>query len=68
LLGSFSYTSHTLTDPDVIDGIQAFIRTHQADLLTIIDRKKNFLQSLFADNISQKLTLHTKIPLLTLSE
>jgi nucleotide-binding universal stress UspA family protein len=68
LLDSFSYTAHTLTDPDVVDGIQEFIRTHQPDLLTVIDRKKNFLQSLFADNVSQKLTLHTKIPLLTLSE
>jgi nucleotide-binding universal stress UspA family protein len=68
LLHSFPYSTHALTDPDVIDGIQEFIRTHQADLLTVIDRKKNFLQSLFADNISQKLTLHSKIPLLTLSE
>ncbi|QHT70301.1 universal stress protein [Rhodocytophaga rosea] len=68
LLESFPFTTHTLTDPDVVEGIQAFIRTHQADLLTVVDRKKNFLQSLFADNISQKLALHTKIPLLTLGE
>lgn len=68
LLSPFTYAAHTLTDPDVIDGIQAFIRTHQADLLTVVVRKRNFLQSLFDDNVSQKLSLHTRIPLLTLTE
>lgn len=68
LLNGLPFVTHALTDPNVVEGIHAFIQAHQADLLTVIARKRNFLQSLFDDNISQKLALHTKIPLLTLSE
>lgn len=68
LLHALPYTAHSLTDPDVVEGIQSFISDHKPDLLTMIDRKRNFLQSLFNDNLAQKLSLHTRIPLLTLVE
>lgn len=68
ILDGFNYSSHQLHNEDVIDGIGEFTKTHPGDLLAVIARKRNFLLSLFSDSITQKLALHTRIPLLVLTE
>jgi nucleotide-binding universal stress UspA family protein len=68
ILNGINYSSHQLHNEDVIDGIGEFMKTHPAHLLAVIARKRNFLLSLFSDSITQKLALHSKIPLLVLTE
>jgi len=57
---------HTITNSDLISGIEKFIKTqtHEIDLLTIFPRKHNIFAQLFINSASKDLAFHFDLPLL----
>lgn len=53
---------------DLIEGINEFANEHQADLISMIPHRHNFIDLLFQRSISKKMAFHTHIPLLTLPD
>lgn len=51
---------------DPAEGIEAFIKTHTVDLLVSVARKHGFWEKLFRGSITEKLAMHTRIPMLAL--
>lgn len=68
---SLKYTYHTFFEiehPDVIIGINDFVKKHQIDLVTIISRKHSLVGRIFREPISKAMTFHSLAPLLILHE
>ncbi len=53
---------------DVEDGIKEFVSDNQTDLLVMIRRNYNFIESLFHRSMTRSLAMHAEIPLLVLKE
>jgi nucleotide-binding universal stress UspA family protein len=62
------YSVHALQSDDVISSIQQFAEDQRADLVTVVSRKRGLFDLLFRESVSQKLALHSRIPLLVLPE
>jgi len=62
------HTFKFLEGADVEEEILAFINKESIDLLTVVSRKRNFFERLFHKSMSKKLTMHSPIPILILSE
>jgi nucleotide-binding universal stress UspA family protein len=68
MFSGLTYSLHAIQSEEVIDSIREFAEAQQADLLTVIARKRGFFDLLFHESVSQKLALHSQIPLLVLPE
>lgn len=53
---------------DVEVEILSYVMEENVDLLTVVSRKRNFFERLFHKSMSKKLTMHSPIPILILSE
>jgi nucleotide-binding universal stress UspA family protein len=53
---------------DIEKAIEIYQQKKQIDLLVVVNQKRSFWENLFHISISKKLTLHTKIPLLTIKD
>lgn len=53
-------------DKDPAQGINHYVQEHKLDLLAIIPRKHNALESLFHKSVCKYLTSHTTVPLISL--
>lgn len=53
---------------DVVKQIEDFANKHPLDIVTVLNKKKSFLEKLFHQSITKKLTFHTKSPLLALKD
>jgi nucleotide-binding universal stress UspA family protein len=53
---------------DVEEGIREFINDNPTDLLVMVRRNYNFLESLFHRSLTRQLAMHTEIPLLVVQE
>lgn len=53
---------------DVTGGINKFVRTHKAEVLSVISRKHNFVERLFWRSVTRRMALHSKMPFLALPE
>jgi nucleotide-binding universal stress UspA family protein len=62
------HSFHIIEQADPAKGIEEFMNTHQADMLTMVARKHNFPETLFHKSATRKMAMHTKIPLLALHE
>jgi nucleotide-binding universal stress UspA family protein len=59
---------HTNYHEDVQEGIKEFLADHPTNLLVMIRRNYNFIESLFHRSLTRHLAMHTEIPLLVLHE
>jgi nucleotide-binding universal stress UspA family protein len=51
---------------DLVEGINQFVSAKNADMVTIIPHRYNFMDRLFHTSMSKKLAFHTHVPLLAL--
>lgn len=68
---TLKHTYHTFFEiehPDVVTGINDFVKKHQIDLVTIISRKHSLVGRIFREPISKAMTFHSIAPLLILHE
>lgn len=57
---------HEVENSDPAEGIENFIKAHTVDLLVSVARKHSFWENLFSGSTTEKLAMHTRIPLLAL--
>lgn len=55
-------------DNSVVEGIEHYVEEHNIDLVTMIKHQRNFWDDLFHKSATQKLCMHTHIPLMVLSD
>lgn len=53
---------------NLVEGVNDFARTHNADLIAIIPHRHNLIERLFHRNNSKKIAFHTDLPLLALPD
>ena len=68
LFVGFEHTFNFLENSDYESEILDYIISHHIDLLVVISKKRGFFESLFHKSISKKLTMHSPIPIVVLSE
>lgn len=61
-------TMHTNYHEDVQEGIKEFLSDHPTNLLVMIRRNYNFIESIFHRSLTRHLAMHTEMPLLVLQE
>ncbi len=65
----FDPVEHNFThvqNSDIVKGIQSHIQDSDTDMLSMIMRKHNLFEALFMPSITQKIALHSSIPLMVL--
>jgi len=55
-------------DPDVVEGIENYIKSERIDLIVLTPHRYNLLERLFKESVTRKLALHSQIPLLAIPE
>lgn len=69
LLGDLPYELHyETTSQNIYDGILAYAKSKNANLLCLIHRKRDFLEKLLHNSITRENLLHSDIPTLILKE
>ena len=68
LLEEVEHTFHFENSNDKAQAIEEYLNTHNIDMLAVIPRKNNFFDAIFHRSVTRKLTLHTKVPLLTMHD
>lgn len=64
-------TLHTFFEvqhPDVVQGINQFVRKHGIDMVAIVSRKHSLTGRIFREPITNEMTFHSQVPLLILHE
>jgi len=64
----FEHTFKFLENSDYESEILDYIISHHIDLLVVVSKKRGFFENLFHKSISKKLTMHSPIPIIILSE
>ena len=59
---------HEIIHPDEEVGLKDSLTKTNSDLLVIMKRHRNFFSNLFHSSLTEKLTYHSKIPMLVLDE
>jgi len=59
---------HEIIHPDEEVGLKDYLTKTNADLLVILKRHRNFFSNLFHSSLTEKLTYHSKIPMLVIDE
>jgi len=57
-----------LEGKDVEEEILAYTKEDNVDLLVVVARKRNFFERLFHKSMSKKLTMHSSVPIMVLSD
>jgi nucleotide-binding universal stress UspA family protein len=71
LQNQFAGIRHSLyfsENEDVSEGIEAFNKEHQIDLVVMIPRQHSFFERIFTQSNTSKMAYHTHIPILALHE
>jgi len=68
MLEGISFSFHTISQNDIIEGIKDFAQEQTADLIAIIPRKRDFLENLLRPNHTKAMLFKSNIPILTLPE
>lgn len=66
MLEGVEYTFHSVPTKNIVVGIKDFAKTEQADLIAIIPKKHDFLESLLKTNHTKTMLFRSGIPILTL--
>lgn len=68
---ALKHTHHTFFEvehPDVVLGINEFVKKNDINLVTIISRKHSLIGRLFREPLTKVMTFHSHVPLLVLHE
>lgn len=65
---NINHSLHFPEDKDLINTINEFIDTHNADLLIMLPQKHSFLSRMFRESNTKKMAFHTHIPLLAIHD
>jgi len=66
MLNQYHPQYHYVCNKDVINGITRFAADHDAQLVIALPHRYSFLQSLIHSSVSEKLTVHSSVPVLLL--
>ena len=53
---------------DLVEGINDFVKEHNADMVVIIPHRYNLREGLFHTSVSKKMAFHTQVPMLALHD
>ncbi|GGX18654.1 universal stress protein [Aquimarina muelleri] len=67
-LGDLQYTFHTLHNVDVKGGVSSFVESRESDMVTFVNRKHSFLESIFSKPMAKSLGQRSKVPVLALHD
>lgn len=59
---------HSEKHEDIVDGINAFVKNNNCDMLAVLSRKHGFIEKIFHKSISNKLTCHAELPMFVVKE
>ncbi len=62
------HTFFEIQHPDVVQGINQFVRKHEIDMVAIVSRKHSLTGRIFREPITNMMTFHSLVPLLILHE
>jgi hypothetical protein len=68
---ALKHTHHTFFEvehPDVVLGINNFVKKHNIDLVAIISRTHSLIGRVFREPLTKAMTFHSLVPLLILHE
>lgn len=68
LMGDRMTSFVQINSSEIVEGLRRTARDSQADLLVLVDRKRNFFQRIFHKSVTQKMGWKTEIPMLVLHE
>lgn len=68
LFSGFKHSFKFLENSDFEAEILDYINEHNINMLVVVSRKRNFFGRLFHKSISRKLTMHSPVPIVVLSE
>ncbi len=68
LFSNVPHSVHFITGEDLINSINAFIDTNNADLLIMVPQKHTFFWQLFHESSTKKMAFHSHVPLLAIHE
>lgn len=66
LFGAVPHAFHIIEETNAIRGIENFIKARDIDMVAMVSRKQKLLKKIFSKSATEKLAMHTKIPLLAL--
>lgn len=64
----YNHSFNIMEKDNVEEGIFRFLRRHPTDLLVMVARRRNFINTMYEPSHTKKMTGQTKIPLLVLHE
>ncbi len=67
-LDGVDHDYHVVDAYRAVEGLDQYLETHNADLLTMVTRENNFIQQIFHKSVTKQMALHTKVPLLALHD
>lgn len=67
-LGDVRASVHVIVHADVQEGIDAFVRQQNADMVAVIARRHGFFKSLFHRSVTRMVALYTTVPMLVVRE
>ena len=59
---------HVVRDKSVVDGVDDFVTSQKADLLTMFTHRLDFKEKLLGKSVTRKIALHNTVPLLTFNK
>ena len=67
-LPGFELDFQEVIHPDEVEGMKKYLTEKNADLLTILKKRRGFFHNLFSQSFSEQLTYQSKLPLLIIHE
>lgn len=68
LFGSIRYSLHYRTNENLVEGINRFIKRHEADLLVMIPREHSIIKNIFIEPSTKQMAFRVNVPLLSVKE
>lgn len=68
LMGKRMTSFVQINSSEIVEGLRRTAKENNADLLVLVDRKRNFFQRIFHRSVTQKVGWKTEIPMLVLHE
>lgn len=60
------HSFHSVTNEEVVNGINDYVEKMHMDMVVMIPREKSFFEALFSGSNTRRMAFHTRVPLLAL--
>jgi len=67
-LSGINYDLMVVEEEDVLEGLQSFIEENRPDMLAMVEHHYPFFERLFHRSLTKHMAMHTRIPLLVLTD